>query len=104
MQHHLHHSYTRYGYTLLLQAFAASLEDRQTASCLTDEETANQRASLMLAESLSARESWDLRVAQHDARFASALSACSSEEWEEQGDWMSAPLHDLPPRPCSPGV
>jgi hypothetical protein len=89
--------------TLLPQAFVATLENQKAASCVLDVEAANNRASLLLAESLSARESWYLRVAQHDARFARALSACSSEEWEEQGDLLSDPLHDLPPRPCSPG-
>jgi hypothetical protein len=88
---------------LLLQAFVASLENKQAASCTVDAEAANIRASLLLAETLAAQESWDLRVSQHDARFARALSACSSEEWEEQGDLLSDPLQDLPPRPVSPG-
>ncbi|WIA13220.1 hypothetical protein OEZ85_006812 [Tetradesmus obliquus] len=87
-----------------LEAYVASLEDQKAASLLDDAEAANNRASQLLAESLSARESWDVRVAQHDARFARALSVCRSEEWEEQGDLLSDPLQGLPPRPGSPDL
>lgn len=85
-----------------LEAYVASLEDQKAASLLDHAEAANNRASLLLAESLSARESWDLRVAQHDARFARALSVCSRDEWDERGNLLNDALHDLPPRPCSP--